>query len=250
VLRVLCEGQVEFLVGGAYAFSRFTGIERSTKDFDVFVRASEIDRALETLGRAGFRTEMTFPHWLAKAYQGDTFVDVIFNSGNGETPIDDEWFVHAPRAEVLGMSVRLIPAEEMLWSKSFIMERERYDGADVIHLIRAGASTLDWRRVLSRFGDRWRVLLGYLVLFGFVYPNERTRVPRALLDELMGRLQAELDGSAPGKVCNGTLLSRQQYLVDVDEWGYEDGRLAPRGGMTTDEIARWTGAISAGGDGR
>ena len=29
----------------------------------------------------------------------------------------------------------------MIWSKAFIMERERYDGADIAHLIwRAGAS--------------------------------------------------------------------------------------------------------------
>ena len=31
-----------FLVGGAYAFARYTGIERHTKDFDVFVRAARL----------------------------------------------------------------------------------------------------------------------------------------------------------------------------------------------------------------
>jgi hypothetical protein len=247
VLRVLCASEVEFLVGGAYAFTRYTGIERSTKDLDVFVRATEIHRALDVLTDAGFQTEMSFPHWLAKAYSGDTFVDVIFNSGNGETPIDDEWFTNAPGAEVLGMPVKLMAAEELLWSKSFIMERERYDGADVIHLIRSGAATLDWERILWRFGDRWRVLLLNLVLFGFVYPNERTRPPRALMDELIARLRSELDSPAPGKVCNGTLVSRQQYLVDVNDWGYEDGRLVPRGGMTLQQIADWTAAISANG---
>ena len=245
-LRVLCAGDVEFLVGGAYAFTRYTGIERSTKDFDVFVRSTEIDRALDVLTQAGFRTEMSFPHWLAKAYSGDTFVDVIFNSGNGETPIDDDWFTNAPRSEVLGMPVKLMPVEEMLWSKSFIMERERYDGADVVHLIRSGAATLDWDRILWRFGDRWRVLLFNLVLFGFVYPNERTRLPRALMDELLARLRTELDTPAPGKVCNGTLVSRQQYLIDVNEWEYEDGRLVPRGGMTREQIAQWTAAIAPG----
>jgi hypothetical protein len=31
----------------------------------------------------------------------------------------------------------------MIWSKAFVMERERYDGADVAHVIlrRAGSST-------------------------------------------------------------------------------------------------------------
>jgi hypothetical protein len=27
------------------------------------------------------------------------------------------------------------------------------------------------------------------------------------------------------RVCRGTLLSRTQYVVDVERWGYADGRL-------------------------
>lgn len=45
------------------------------------------------------------------------------------------------------------------------------------------------------------------------------------------------------KVCQGTLLSRAQYLVDVDEWGYEDARVTPRGSMTPEQVAVWTAAI-------
>ena len=44
-------------------------------------------------------------------------------------------------------------------------------------------------------------------------------------------------------LCNGTVVSRQQYLVDVQQWGYEDGRLQPHGNMTAQEIAQWTDAI-------
>jgi hypothetical protein len=244
VMRTLDEGAVRFLVGGAYAFTPVTGIPRSTKDFDLFVAKDDIRRALEVLGAAGFRTELAFPHWLGKAYWGKEFVDLIFSSGNGVAPVDTGWFEHAPRGTVLGVEAYLAPAEEMLWSKAFVMERERYDGGDVIHLLRARAEKLDWRRVLDRFGPYWRVLLAYLVLFGFVYPGERTRVPRWVMDELLGRLGPELGADDDvGRLCQGTILSRQQFLPDVTEWGYEDGRLAPRGNMTPEEIADWTAAI-------
>jgi hypothetical protein len=245
VMQALRDGGVEFMVGGAYAFTPYSGIERCTKDFDVFVRYTEVRRALDVLADAGFRTEFTFPHWLGKAFWGKEFVDVIFSSGNGVAPVDDGWFEHAVDGEVLGMPVKLCPPEEILWSKAFIMERERYDGADVMHLIHASAEKLDWARLLARFGTRWRVLLANLTLFGFVYPGERTRVPRWVMDELLGRLAAELDASDPDtSVCNGTVLSRAQYLPDVDQWGYDDGRLAPRGNMTAGEIADWTAAIN------
>jgi len=245
VMQALRDGGVEFMVGGAYAFTPYSGIERCTKDFDVFVRYTEVRCALDVLAAAGFRTEFTFPHWLGKAFWGKEFVDVIFSSGNGVAPVDDGWFEHAVDGEVLGVPVKLCPAEEILWSKAFIMERERYDGADVMHLIHASAEKLDWARLLARFGTRWRVLLANLTLFGFVYPGERTRVPRWVMDELLGRLAAELDASDPDtRVCNGTVLSRAQYLPDVEQWGYEDGRLAPRGNMTATEIADWTAAIN------
>jgi hypothetical protein len=245
-MESLRAGGVDFLVGGAYAFTPYTGIDRSTKDFDLFVRKSEIHRAMEVLAAAGFRTELTFPHWLGKAYEGRDFVDLIFSSGNGVAAVDDDWFAFAPEGEVLGVPVRLAPAEEMLWSKAFVMERERYDGADVIHIIRTRAEKLDWDRVLARFGDRWRVLLVNIVLFGFVYPSERTRVPRRVTEELLARFRAELDEPADaGRLCNGTVISRQQFLPDVLEWGYDDGRAIPHGNMTPAEIAGWTEAIYA-----
>jgi hypothetical protein len=244
VMETLRDGGVPFLVGGAYAFTPFTGIPRSTKDFDVFVAKSDIRRALDVLESAGFRTELTFPHWLGKAYWGPDFVDLIFSSGNGVAPVDERWFDHAPSGRVLGLDVLLAPAEEMLWSKAFVMERERFDGSDVIHLLRSRAERLDWHRVLDRFGENWRVLLVYLVLFGFVYPGERSRVPAWVMEELMERLRAELRTDARvGRLCQGTILSRQQYLPDVLEWGYADGRLAPNGQMSAHEIADWTAAI-------
>jgi hypothetical protein len=242
-MRVLKEAGVEFLVGGAYAFERYTGIARDTKDFDVFVRYLERDRALDALAAAGYRTEMTFPHWLGKAYGGELFVDLIFSSGNGVATVDDAWFAHARPGCVLGMPVLLSPPEEMIWSKAFIMERERFDGADVTHLIHAVAEDIDWQRLVARFGRHWRVLLTHLILFGFVYPSERARVPAAVMEYLLHRLQNELSSPSPERVCQGTILSRAQYLLDLQRAGYADARLAPRGALTPDEVALWTAAI-------
>jgi hypothetical protein len=132
----------------------------------------------------------------------------------------------------------------MIWSKAFIMERERFDGADVIHLLRARAEDLDWPRLLARFDGQWRVLLSHLVLFGFVYPAERTRIPATVMRELMAQLEPELERAAPDEqVCQGTMLSRAQYRIDIQQWGYRDPRQSPEGTMSSDEIALWTAAI-------
>lgn len=224
-IQMLLRANHPFLVGGAYAFGCYTGIIRDTKDFDVFVRPEDAPQILEALAAAGYRTEMTDPVWLGKAFQNDDLVDVIFSSGNGIATVDDEWFEQASEGELLGVPIRLIPPEEMIWSKGFVMTRERYDGADVAHLLRMLADDLDWKRLLRRYGAQWRVLYSHLILFGLIYPSERQRIPQWVMQELAGRLQSEIGRPPPsGRVCNGTLLSDTQYRVDVERWGYDDPR--------------------------
>jgi len=247
-MRRLDDARVDVLVGGAYAFERYTGIARHTKDFDIFVHPRDVQRVLDTLEAAGCDTELPFPHWLGKARCGDDFVDVIFSSGNGVAVVDDDWFKHSVPEEIFGRPVRLIPVEEMIWSKAFIMERERFDGADVAHILRASAERIDWTRLVARFGDAWRVLMAHLVLFGYIYPGERHRIPPGVMSELSSRLQRELAVPEPGpRVCRGTTLSRAQYLVDVERWGYTDPRLAPEGNLTEREAAIWKAGIAEDG---
>ena len=246
VLIALRDGDVPFLVGGAYAYARFTGIKRPTKDLDIFVRPEEVERALGILGSRGFTAEATFPHWLAKAGRGLNFVDIIFSSGNGLARVDEEWFAHGVPGEVFALNVLLTPAEEMLWSKAFVMERERYDGADVIHLLHARGPHMDWVRLVRRFGPFWRILFVNLVLYGFVYPGDPLPCPDWVMEELQRRLTEELaQEPSRDRLCRGPILSREQYLTDTLDRGYYDGRQLPHGAMTEDEIRRWTAAITS-----
>jgi len=243
-MECLGNAGVPFLVGGAYALACHAGILRHTKDLDLFLRRRDLDAALEALAATDCLAERTFPHWLAKARKGDDFVDLIYSSGNGIAVVDDDWFTHASDGDVLGAAVRLCPAEEMIWSKAFLLERERYDGADVAHLLYAMGRTLSWPRLLSRFGVHWPVLLSHVVLFGYIYPSERDRVPPVVTARLLEWAREDL-GQPPRaeRVCRGSLVSRSQYLVDLRERGFADARLAPDVGMTVADVEHWTRAI-------
>jgi hypothetical protein len=248
-LEILTVSGVPFLVGGAYAMAHYTGIERHTKDLDVFTRREDTPRALDVLAAGGADTDLCFPHWLGKAREHDDYIDIIFSSGNGVAQVDDRWFLHAEPATVFGVPVRVVPPEEMIWSKGFIMERERFDGSDLAHLFLARGHRLDWTRLGERFGDHWRVLLAHLVLFGFIYPDKRHAVPPEVMDTLIRRLREDpSDGRTGLRMCGGTLLSRQQYLIDVERRGYRDARLVPFGSMSAEDIALWTKAIESDRD--
>ena len=151
VMEILTVARIPFLVGGGFALASYTGMTRATKDLDLFVLPKSFERINEVCSAAGYRTTMKFSHWLGKVSQGDFVVDIIFGSGNGLCLVDEEWFEHAVPATVLNRAVMLCPPEETLWSKAFIMERERFDGADIAHLLNATGKELDWARLLRRF---------------------------------------------------------------------------------------------------
>ena len=245
VLQALVDARIPFLVGGALAHAHHTGVRRPTKDLDLFIRKADGPRIAQLLQSHGWRTDLPYPHWLAKVHSGPAFIDLIFGTGNGLTPVDAAWFRRNRRTTVLGVPVRLVNVEDSLLTKAFIMERERYDGGDIAHLLLAHAERFDWPGLLERFGPHWRVLLAHLSLFGFIYPGERHRIPGWVLAELAQRLARE--GQAPSAeratVCDGTLLSRAQYLHDVQQLGFRDGRLDGTGSMTAEDVAIWTAAI-------
>jgi hypothetical protein len=249
ILQMLIRNDVPFLLGGAYAFGHYTGISRHTKDLDIFVRPKDCEPLLDLAARNGFRTEITFRHWIGKIWNpADELIDVIYGSGNGICEVDEEWFRHAVPGEFLGLPVRVVPCEEMIWSKGYILERNRFDGADIAHLIRAQGPLLDWNRLIERFGDHWRVLYAHMILYGFVYPDEPHQIPRDVLLLLNDRLRAsttERPRPAKRRLCQGTLFSHSQYKKDLDDWGYKDARLRPHGKMTEEDIRQWTAAFAS-----
>ena len=190
-------------------------MDRDTKDSDVFVMPDDVERTLALMALAGYKTAVPFPHWLGKVHLGEHLLDIVFSSGNAVARVDQDWFTYAVEDHVLGMRLLLCPPEESLWTKAFVQERERFDGADVMHLLRTRGATLDWERLLSRFGEQWPVLLAHLVTYRFVYPEWRDNIPPRVLGELTNRLLAQ--HADPGNpLCNGTLLSREQYLPGLE----------------------------------
>ncbi|MDX6807059.1 nucleotidyltransferase [Terrihabitans rhizophilus] len=214
---------VPFLVSGTYAVSSYTGIRRPTKDLDVFCRAGDYPRILRYFQELGHKTVVEDERWIAKVKKGRETFDVIFNSRTAATPITDSWFAEKHTSKIYGTEVQLVAPTELVYSKVFVQNRERYDGADIAHVILKQHAAIDWRRLLGYMEQYWEVLFIHLLNFRFVYPTQRHCVPDWLFDELLERLQNQRaipESKTP--VCRGRLFSPPDYLIDITEWGFAD----------------------------
>src|SRR5690606_22938784 len=167
-LQLLSQSDIPFLVGGGLALRQYTGIIRDLKDLDLFCKAGDYPRILGFFAEQGFQTELTDVRWLAKVYKDDYYIDIIFNTVNNINHVDDIWFQHATDGEAYGVKVKFIPAEELLWCKIYVQNRERYDGADVNHIMVKYGHYLDWNRIWSRMEQHWHLLFAQVLIFQFV----------------------------------------------------------------------------------
>jgi Nucleotidyl transferase of unknown function (DUF2204) len=222
VLEILEHKAIPLAVSGTYALQLHTGICRDTKDLDIFLPAEHASVALACLVNRGFRCEVRDPVWLAKGWRDKYFVDLITGMSNAVITVDESWIKHSHPAEVLGVPTRILAPEELLVSKLFVTRRERFDGADIAHIVYATRGKLDWDRILQYVGEHWEILLWALLLFRYVYPGQSNYVPASLWQHLIGRLSQAVSNPDPQQPFRGSLIDDRMFAIDLQEWGLDN----------------------------
>lgn len=223
ILEVLNNAGAPYLVGGSHAASIYTGVPPMTKDIDVFCLAGDYPRLLKAGIDAGYEAEVEDERWIAKLKRGPWFCDVIFGSANMVQPVTESWFTEQRTATFCGVRAPVVAATELIWSKTFIMDRQRFDGNAVAQLILRTHEQIDWPRLLAYMEQHWEVLLTHVLRFRYIYPSERARIPDWVLDELLTRLADQREMPRPGRrACRGRLFSRDDFQIDITEWGFAD----------------------------
>lgn len=218
VLLVLNELAVPYAVSGAFALQHHTGIWRDTKDLDLFLTSQNVGRALGGLQAAGFECKVWDPVWLAKAHQGDFYVDLITGMSNAVVIVEDSWIERASPAVIVGVETKVLAAEELIASKIFVTRRERFDGADIAHVIYGTQGKLDWDRILQLADDHWEMVFWALILFRYIYPAQTAYVPSRVWDDLVGRFISAIKNPDPKARFRGSLIDENQFAIDVQEW--------------------------------
>jgi hypothetical protein len=213
---------IPYAVAGAFALQKYTGIWRVTKDLDLFIKAADVHAALDNLCQQGFRCETLDPVWISKAHRGEYFVDLISGMSNAVIVVDDSWMKRAQPGVIAGVESRIISAEDLIASKLFVTRRERFDGADIAHILYRTKGQLEWERILELAGAHWEMVLWALVLFRYVYPAHTNYVPASLWQDLLSRYMHLVQHPDPNAPFRGSLVDENIFSIDIKDWGLED----------------------------
>ncbi len=149
-------------------------------------------------------------------------MDVIFGIANGRLPVDDNWFRYNNRVDLVGVDIEILSIEELIASKIYIAARDRFDGADVVHLIMSAQGQLDWDRIIERLGRNSQLLLWYLILFDFVYPGRSEFLPKDLMEQMFEEVRMRWSLEVDPKTFKGLLLDQFTFRVDVEDWRFKN----------------------------
>ena len=146
----LREAGITFVLGGGIASAARGGPE-SDHDVDLLLRPQDADRALAVLDEAGFRPEKPPEGWLYKAWDGDVFVDLIFQTSEGD--VTEEVIERAAEMEVYAVPMLVLHPDDLLVSKLLALDEMVLDYKPILEIARALREQVDWPSVRERTSE-------------------------------------------------------------------------------------------------
>jgi hypothetical protein len=138
-------------------------------------------RGLTALGFEDYYQTLAYDRgWIYRAVRSDVIVDLIWSTPNRCTVVEPSWFEQASEMLLRTERVKVIPAEELVWIKLYVLQKDRCDWPDLINLLYATSSTLNWTRLVQRLAGDLPLLLGLLAVFAWVCPNRIVDLPAKL----------------------------------------------------------------------
>jgi hypothetical protein len=172
------------MLGGGFALATFTGRWRDTKDIDLYIHPRDRERAAVALTRGGFRdyfeTKPYDPKWIYRSARNGLIVDLIWAMANQRAQVDDIWFERSTLIQIRGENLKVLPMEEFMWCKLYIMQRDHCDWTDVFNLLYAIGPDLDWDHLIERVEEDLPLLKALLIMYAWLCPRKARKLPMKL----------------------------------------------------------------------
>jgi hypothetical protein len=182
------ELKVAAALGGAFGLACYTGRWRNTKDLDLYILPQDREITIQRLREIGFEDYYDrLPYdrrWIYRSVRQDVIIDLIWAMANRRTEVQPDWLSRAPRVKLRGLGMRVLPPEELLWCKLYVLQRDRCDWPDLINLLYSAGDSMDWERLFQHLGPDLPLLIGLLNVFGWVAPERASHWPSSIRESV------------------------------------------------------------------
>lgn len=172
------------MLGGGFAGATFTGRWRDTKDIDFYIHPRDRQATIAALTAAGFEDYFArLPYdrkWIYRSVKSNVIVDIIWAMANQRAQVDQLWFERAGKVQIRGETLCVIPMEEFMWCKLYIMQRDHCDWPDLFNLVYKHGPRLDWGYLIKRLDRDTPLLKALLTMFVWLCPAAGRRLPASL----------------------------------------------------------------------
>ena len=187
----------KFALGGAFAWAAYSGYLRNTKDIDLYVPESKKEifiAAVKSVGAVDYYDTLAYDRgWIFRSTKNEYIADLIWAMANYVRPIDDDYFRGDTMMTLLGREHVVIPAEELLMNKLYIMQRSRCDWFDVFNVLYGLEETLDFDRFIYKMGENKALLASALGVFCWLCPARTKLFPKSIW-QMLGIREPKRDG--------------------------------------------------------
>jgi hypothetical protein len=206
------------MVGGGLAFTAYSDRKRDTKDVDFHVVKDDIERYRQVLGELGFtdyyEVEAYDRSWIYRAHREEKIIDLIWSLPNHRLQVDYTWHARGHDACIHDRRVRLMPAEELVKTKMYVLQRDRSDWPDVLNIVHRYAKRMDWDHLLRIVGKDARLLGALLNTYAWLCQGQVDSIPEHAW---------KMTGLVPPE--KGPCLEERAFALDTRDWfgpGYTD----------------------------
>ncbi len=215
VIRRARAANVPFAVGGFHGLAAYTRQKRISKDLDLYVVPDDRGRMIEVVTGAGLVDYYdTMPYdrnWIYRSTRNSVIVDVIWGMANYRAQVDDVWLTAGREINFLGERVRVLPPEENLWARLYVLQRDRCDWPDVMNLLASVGPALNWAHLFDRLEDDYPLLGAALAAFAWLDPSRASRLP-AKVWERVGLPKPKRPSASPERPRPRLLDGRNWYV--------------------------------------
>ena len=207
------ERGIPVAVGGGLAAMTYASQWRNTKDLDFYILHRDCERMIELLAELGlsdyYEVAAYDRKWIYRAHSGEVIVDVIWAMANQRAQVDESW-LRGPEVEAGGQRFRLLAPEEAIWSKLYVLQRDRCDWPDCLNVLYGVGPELDWGRLINNAGTDLSLLGGLLSAFVWLAPERAREFPAHIWNEF---------GLQPPHAPGGPEVMRERAaLLDSRPW--------------------------------